>query len=38
MCRDSAFDEREQVGIDRVRLGSVHAVWETFVGFQRPIL
>ena len=35
---ESALDEREQVGVDRVCLRGRHAVWETLVGLQRPVL
>src|SRR5437016_3411702 len=34
----SGLDERKQVGVDRVGLGRRHAVRETVVGLQRPIL
>ena len=33
-----AFDERQQVGIDRVRFRSGHAVREALVGFQGCVL
>ena len=33
-----AFDERQQVGIDRVRFGGRHAVREALVGFQGRVL
>jgi hypothetical protein len=35
---ESAFDERKQVGVDRLCLRGGHAVRKTFVGLQRPVL
>ena len=34
----SLLDEREQVGVDRVRLRGRHAVWKALVRLQRPVL
>ena len=33
-----ALDERQQVGIDRLRLCGWHAMWEVLIGLERPIL
>src|SRR2546422_5764034 len=35
---DSGFQERQQVGINGIRLGRGHAVRKALVGFQRAIL
>ena len=38
MASASGFQERQQVGVDRVCLRSRHAVREALVGLQRPVL
>ena len=36
--RRSALDEREQIGVDRLRLRGGHSVGKALVGLQRPVL
>jgi hypothetical protein len=38
MVYQSALDEREQIGVDRVCLCGGHPVWEIFVCLQRAVL
>jgi hypothetical protein len=38
MAASLRFDEREQIGVNRICLRGGHAVRETLVGLQRPVL